>query len=342
MDDFDWLEEEKQHKKPKKTFKRPQVSFKKPKWLEEYGIHLFATILIFGVLFFLIFNPASKSVAPQPGSVAENERIVIRMPDKTTKIANTAAAPIEAAPVQKMIPAAPTLAPAEEIQEQAEGIRSNTQPSPLLNKQLGVISSNDSTEKPTITLTPAPTIKSSSQNTEKAISEPTLAPAEPSLSAPSELTIAPPTEIKTPSTPKQESTIKPAVITPPASKPSATIPQPSAPITTPPAVSQEDAHLHTLLKRSPSDYTLQLFGSNNKEAAKKFISENQLASKAVYAKVWQNNQDWYIVLYGDYTGHSQAVAAIKQLPGTLQAQSPWARSMQSVQDAIRQRLVRGK
>ncbi|MFI4954703.1 MAG: hypothetical protein ACHP9Y_02210, partial [Gammaproteobacteria bacterium] len=85
MDNFDWLEEEKKKQKPQA-----------PQWLREYWLHITALVIIFVVLIFLIFNPASKSVTHENATTSttlttnqgDNKQILIRMPDKSTKLAN--------------------------------------------------------------------------------------------------------------------------------------------------------------------------------------------------------------------------------------------------------------
>ena len=363
MDNFEWLEEEKkQHKK----LKLPKLPV--PAWLQEYWLHLTALAVIFIVLVFLVFNPASKSVTHENTSTVlsnaghgENKQILIRMPDKTTKLANTPTTnktePLNAqsskpgahSPEANNV-AAPSLAPAETFDnEPAKSEASISKPeSRLPVKQIGVINPNKPTANSSNAKTTKPTSPASSNSATTTASTPQAAttlqqttPAAKTLEPPS---LAPANEavasVNAAAAPK---TISSASTT--ASAPKAT---PSTPATsnTPPAevmnVPPENADLGTLLKRPASHYILQLFGSHSESAAKSFIAQHNLTGQALYAKVWQNNQDWYVVLYGDYTDRNQATTAINQLPANLRTQNPWARSVQSVQDAIRQRLVRGE
>lgn len=355
MDNFDWLEEEKKQQK-----------LPVPGWLQEYWMHIAALVVIFGVLIFLIFNPASKSVTHEnistiSANTDNNKQILIRMPDKTTKLATPETqAPLQAQPSRSLSPAAPSLKPAEPV-DQRNATPSTANPSSRLPiKQIGIINSQASTSNQNQAKSSSTITAATSPTTQATHSSALIQPVTPATKLPAPPTLAPApvtsaetinqaTSNTTTSTLSAASTTTqtPAkattqTATAQTAKPAATTPTPPPVTAAPQNVPAENADLGILLSRAPSHYILQLFGSHSESAAKSFISQNNLAGKALYAKVWQNNQDWFVVLYGDYADHNQATAAISQLPPSLQAQKPWPRSMQSVQEAIRQRLVRGK
>ena len=346
---FDWLEEEKKTEKEKLPV---------PQWVREYWMHIAALVVIFGVLIFLILNPASKSVTHEntitlttPAAQSQNKQIIIRMPDKTTKLANTEPATQKSsAPKKPIVATAPTLKPAEPLRN-AE-LR-------LPIKQIGIIQPQNSAanaKNPTANSTAQNSTATKINNTPKKLipapqspEAPTLAPAPIEGTTPIEPVTEPITQTMA-QKPAVSSTTTTATNAQKPKVPATTAAPTTSPAVTPPAtppkeiqqVAPENADLGILLSRAPSHYILQLFGSHSEAAAKSFIAQNNLSGQALYAKVWQNNQDWYVVLYGDYADRNQATAALNQLAPNLRAQNPWARSMQSVQDSIRQRLVRGK
>jgi DamX protein len=171
-------------------------------------------------------------------------------------------------------------------------------------------------------------------NTTNTSTEPAIATQMPTQ--PETLTLTPPAQ----TTPAPATTNAPAATTTPATSTPPAQPPAATETTVAPSTSST-VNLHWILQRQPSHYTLQVFASHDEGAVQSFINQNNLNGKAVYAKTRQNNQDWYIVLLGDYATRDQAVGAITQLSANIQAQSPWARSMQSVQDAIRKRLAYG-
>lgn len=94
---------------------------------------------------------------------------------------------------------------------------------------------------------------------------------------------------------------------------------------------------HPLLAVNQHHYTLQLVGARKEQNVKNFIQRHALVDKAYYFQTKLSDQDWYVVVYGDYTTKEQAQAALRTIPAPLQKESqPWVREMQAIQREIRQ------
>jgi len=364
MDNFRWLEE-----------KEP---VKKHQWLKHYWMHIAAAVVIVLLILYLVFNPGSSEPTNNyAGSLSENQEsavtstaettsktITIRLPDKTIKQVNpeqpmlaqnlgnqpmsaenlseisetplslntNEQPPVEAASEQNTAAAAPEETPAQKPARISSRL---IQPATSTNSQnlanIGEIPPKNPTpevvQTPNTSIAPPVVVE---QTTPSQAEELTLTPAETTNTATAAQT-PPVAETTTPAA-KKPSTVASAAA---ASKPPAAASTGIAPATS------ATANIHWLLQRDPTHYTMQLFGSASESAVQSFITQNNLTGKAVYAKMRQNNQDWFVVLMGDYANRNQAVGAISQLPANLQTQGPWARSMQSVQDDIRKRLAYG-
>ncbi len=355
MDDFQWLED-----------KPPQ---KHHQWLKDYWLHMIAVAVIAIVLLLLLFNPASKSstvpgaslrpaepsnevqMASAPSENVPKKQILIRMPDKSTKKVETT----EDGTTQLAVPTTKTKPSTTLIK-----------PATRLSAQSSASSSTSSSEATTVSEANAPTLETNTASTEAPTLGPNSTSSIPSignLSTP--VTTVPPVNTQTetvsekstpvaskpvvePITEKPAPSIAAAPATPKTVPPVEKVAPKAAPIEpkTPaskapaPVVSQGDSALYTMLKRPASHYVIQLFGSDSEASVKSFIAKNNLSKNALYVTVWHNNQNWFIVLYGDYADRNQAQAAIQELPTAVSSNSPWPRSVQSVQEAIRQRLVR--
>lgn len=85
-----------------------------------------------------------------------------------------------------------------------------------------------------------------------------------------------------------------------------------------------------LWSQDPRHYTLQLAAGTDKKAIENFIQRHKLTGKAVYFHRIRDGKDWYILVYGSYTGYSKAKQAISQLPESVQKAKPWARSFSAI------------
>ncbi len=89
-----------------------------------------------------------------------------------------------------------------------------------------------------------------------------------------------------------------------------------------------------LLAQNPTGFTLQLFGTNKKENADEFINEHKISDKAGYFYTKNKGQDWYSVVYGQYSDQTQATSAAKALPKSLKKIKPWVRRLDDIQANI--------
>ena len=85
-----------------------------------------------------------------------------------------------------------------------------------------------------------------------------------------------------------------------------------------------------LWSQDPRHYTLQLAAGTDKNAIETFIKRHQLEGKAVYFHRLRDGKNWYILIYGSYSGYSKAKTAIDQLPTTIQKAKPWPRSFSAI------------
>lgn len=80
-------------------------------------------------------------------------------------------------------------------------------------------------------------------------------------------------------------------------------------------------------------YTIQIMGVRAPQLLETFIAENHLAD-ASYYRTKLNNQNWYVLVYGNYQTSDEAKAALAKLPNAVQRQQPWVRSLDGVRQAI--------
>lgn len=336
MDDFQWLED-----------KPPQ---KHHQWLKDYWLHMIAVAVIAIVLLLLLFNPASKSTVPgaslrpaepsnevqmasAPTENVPKKQILIRMPDKSTKKVETTEDGTTqlAVPTTKTKPSTTLIKPATRLSANSNEATAVSTPTTPSNETMNqAMSEEEISEAPTLIPKSTSSIASiGNLSTPVTTVPPVNSQAETATEKPA------PSIAAAPATPKKAPPVEKAA--PKAAPIEPKTPAPKAPA---PVVSQGDSALYTMLKRPASHYVIQLFGSDSEASVKSFIAKNNLSKNALYVTVWHNNQNWFIVLYGDYADRNQAQAAIQELPTAISSNSPWPRSVQSVQEAIRQRLVR--
>lgn len=88
------------------------------------------------------------------------------------------------------------------------------------------------------------------------------------------------------------------------------------------------------LAQEPGTFTLQLFGSHDKQNALAFMQKHKLGEQANYFVSEHNGKDWYSVVYGVYPDQAAATAASKTLPASLKSIKPWVRRMDDIQASI--------
>lgn len=134
-----------------------------------------------------------------------------------------------------------------------------------------------------------------------------------------------------------------AMAQPPASQPAAAptptpAPAPAARTNEPPARTVAPAGgLHGAdwyRQRKANEYVLQLLGSRSRQAALDFAAQHRQLSDLALLETTHEGKPWYVVTQGVYADRQRAQQAIAKLPENLRRQSPWPRSIGSVQQAL--------
>jgi DamX protein len=92
-----------------------------------------------------------------------------------------------------------------------------------------------------------------------------------------------------------------------------------------------------LLKQPGNRYTLQLLGSRHKQPILDYIRRNKLdRERCAYYQGSFKGGEWYVLVYGVFSSRTAALAARNELPARVQKEKPWARTLASIQTAIRE------
>lgn len=84
---------------------------------------------------------------------------------------------------------------------------------------------------------------------------------------------------------------------------------------------------------SKGHYTLQLSSASQAEPLQALAKRHKLTNYLVY-ETQRHGRRWYVLVYGEYTGMTQAKQALQQLPGALKKDTPWIRSLAHVQTEL--------
>ena len=82
-------------------------------------------------------------------------------------------------------------------------------------------------------------------------------------------------------------------------------------------------------------YTLQLIAGQSRDNLERFVAKHSNLGELHIVRTQRDGADWYLVLYGDYSGWKASQEAIAALPDELKALGPWARRSAEVQALIR-------
>ncbi|EKT62031.1 hypothetical protein OOA_09071 [Providencia burhodogranariea DSM 19968] len=85
---------------------------------------------------------------------------------------------------------------------------------------------------------------------------------------------------------------------------------------------------------SKRHYTLQLSSASRSEPLLALAKKQKLSNYLVY-ETERHGVQWYVLVYGEYVGMTQAKQALQQLPATLQKDLPWIRSISDIQAEIK-------
>ncbi len=89
-----------------------------------------------------------------------------------------------------------------------------------------------------------------------------------------------------------------------------------------------------LQAQRPNEYVLQLFGTHDRAALKRFITVHNLQDRMAWFASNRDGKNWYVLVQGPFADHNKAVTAIQALPAGVRALKPWARSLTTVLDAM--------
>ena len=81
-------------------------------------------------------------------------------------------------------------------------------------------------------------------------------------------------------------------------------------------------------------YTIQLFGSFNKQAIDDLVSKHKLTGDIARFETQRNGQSWYSMIYGNFASKSAANKAINTLDSKLSNPKPWVRSFESIKKQL--------
>jgi DamX protein len=91
-----------------------------------------------------------------------------------------------------------------------------------------------------------------------------------------------------------------------------------------------------LMGQSAGNFTVQLFGSHDRQAAERFKESSKVKERLAVYRTSRDGKDWFVVVAGSFGSRDAAQRAIQNLPPELKRSNPWPRSLASVQDSIRQ------
>ncbi len=90
-----------------------------------------------------------------------------------------------------------------------------------------------------------------------------------------------------------------------------------------------------LEKLNPRHYTLQILAAHDEASVARVAARKDLQDVvAIYKKTSLNQQDWSILLYGDFPSFRAARAAVADLPDDIRENAPWIRSLSDVQNDL--------
>jgi DamX protein len=124
---------------------------------------------------------------------------------------------------------------------------------------------------------------------------------------------------------------KPAQVTLPATK---VVPQKTTMSPQQPSYSKQ-----SMLSAVKNHYTIQLMASHDLSVVKAFIKQSSLGKKVGYYHTNFQHENWYVVIYGDFSSVQDAKLAMAKLPLSLQRAHPWVKSYRTVQKEILDRHV---
>jgi DamX protein len=128
-----------------------------------------------------------------------------------------------------------------------------------------------------------------------------------------------------------------SVSAPNDSRPVAVQPEPTPKPTAKPAPQQTggSAQERQILGWKPNEYTIQLLGVSNQNAARDFMAAQSNKSDLLMFKSRRQGKDWFVVITGRFASSAQARQAIAKLPASQRDAGPWPRDVKTIQAEIK-------
>ncbi|WP_198263855.1 SPOR domain-containing protein [sulfur-oxidizing endosymbiont of Gigantopelta aegis] len=101
-----------------------------------------------------------------------------------------------------------------------------------------------------------------------------------------------------------------------------------------PIVKAKFKDINWLKQQADEHYTLQLFGSYNKQAIDELVSKHALQGDMLRFASQRDGKTWYTLTYGNYASKQDATQAITGLAPELAQPAPWIRSMASIKESL--------
>ncbi|MBI1194318.1 MAG: outer membrane protein assembly factor BamD [Gammaproteobacteria bacterium] len=102
-----------------------------------------------------------------------------------------------------------------------------------------------------------------------------------------------------------------------------------------PAVQEVRLHDETwIMAQKPSDLTLQLLGTSNQKALRRFIHNAELKGDMAFFETSVSGHPWFTLIYGRYTDRDAAERESAHVQDLAPAVKPWIRAMSEVQKQV--------
>ncbi|MCW8931175.1 MAG: SPOR domain-containing protein [Gammaproteobacteria bacterium] len=89
-----------------------------------------------------------------------------------------------------------------------------------------------------------------------------------------------------------------------------------------------------LMQQPDTNYTIQLFGSHNKQAIDELVKKHSLTGDVLRFETQKEGKSWFTLSFGNYGSKSAANTAITSLAPELKKTTPWVRSMGSIKESL--------
>lgn len=89
-----------------------------------------------------------------------------------------------------------------------------------------------------------------------------------------------------------------------------------------------------ITQQSDDGFFLQLLGTHDMGALRKFFSENTMPRNTAWFTTQHDGKPWHVVVQGPFANRGAAVASISSLPEESRKRKPWPRSVASIKQII--------